>query len=204
MRGRYKAWAKPFLNEHPDLVYQSIEGQDAFLSSSPLYLEIGMGKGDFIIGMAKKQPGNYLGLEREISVMGIAAKKIEAEDLPNIRLRAADFDIVKEEIKDIRFGRIYLYFSDPWPKKRHEKRRLSFAPRLKDIASFLKEGGVIVFKSDNVQLYEFTLEQIPLAGLRILENTDDYLFDEEHDVMSEYEKNFRSQGKPITRIVISR
>ena len=131
--------------------------------------------------------------------MGTAAKKVEASALKNIRLRAADFDFAYEEMGSLKFDRIYLNFSDPWPKKRHWKRRLTTKERLLKMGALLKDAGEIVFKSDNVDLYAFTLEQAPLAGFSILDATANYLLLPE-DVMTEYEKNFRSQGKAITRI----
>lgn len=204
MRGRSKPWAVPYLQSHPELVYSAIEEKDPFLSSSPVYLEIGMGKGDFLIGLNQKQQGNYLGLERDLSVLATAAKKIEGLDLPNVRLIGGDFDKLYESLSAYRFDKIYLNFSDPWPKKRHAKRRLTYHERLSVIASLLKEGGQIVMKTDNPILYEFTLEEIPLAKLRIIENTDHYEFDEDHDAMSEYEARFRSLGQPIHRIIIEK
>jgi tRNA (guanine-N7-)-methyltransferase len=98
---------------------------------------------------------------------------------------------------------IYLNFSDPWPKKRHWKRRLTTKERLLKMASLLKEDGEIRFKSDNLPLYEYTLEQAPLAGLNVVTSTDHYQLAED-DVLTEYEKQFREQGKPITRIVLKK
>ena len=202
MRGRAKPWAVPYLQEHPELVYAEIPAGDAFLSASPVYLEIGMGKGDFLLGLSAKQPGHYLGLERDLSVLATAAKKMVSLETKDIRLIGGDFDALYESLLPYRFDAIYLNFSDPWPKKRHAKRRLTEANRLRRIANLLKEGGKILVKTDNPILYEFTLEQIPLAGLRIESFTDHYEFDEIVDAMSEYEARFRSLGNPIHRIVI--
>ena len=204
MRGRSKPWAVPYLQSHPELVYPSIEENDPFLSASPVYLEIGMGKGDFLIGLSQKQPGNYLGLERDRSVLATAAKKIEGLGLENVRLVADDFDKLYEGLSHYRFDIIYLNFSDPWPKKRHAKRRLTYHERLKTIASLLKGGGSIIMKTDNPILYEFTLEEIPLAGLSCASQTDHYEFDETNDAMSEYEARFRGLGQNIHRIVITK
>jgi tRNA (guanine-N7-)-methyltransferase len=167
-------------------------------------LEVGIGKGDFIIGMASRFPGHYLGLEKEISIAGIAAKKVVASGLDNIRLRADDFDDVYPEIETLRFDKIFLNFSDPWPKKKHAKRRLTAAPRLNQMAALLKEGGLIVIKTDNDILYEFTLEEIEKTKLTLAVNLFDYPADESGDVQSEYEKNFRSLGQPIHRIILKK
>ena len=202
MRGRHKAWAAPFLAEHNDVVKETISGDDPFFSGSPLYLEVGIGKGDFIVGMASRFPGHYLGLEKEISIAGIAAKKVVASGLDNIRLRAADFDFVYPEIENLRFDGIYLNFSDPWPKKKHAKRRLTAEKRLNLMAKLLKQDGFIAIKTDNDILYEFTLEEVAKTDLEMVVNLPDYPADEEHDVQSEYEKNFRALGQPIHRIVL--
>ena len=204
MRGRAKPWAVPYLQEHTEFVYPTIEEGNAFLLQSPVYLEIGMGKGDFLIGLCQKQQGNYLGLERDLSILATAAKKIESLGLPNVRLVGGDFDDLFPSLANYRFDNIYLNFSDPWPKKRHAKRRLTYHERLKTIASLLKDGGRIIMKTDNPILYSFTLEEIPLAGLTIEESTDDYAFDETKDAMSEYEARFRGLGQKIHRIVIKR
>ena len=187
MRGRHKAWAAPYLAEHSDIVKQIIDPQDPFFSSHPLYLEIGIGKGDFIIGMAQKFPGHYLGLELEAGVN-------------NVMLRGGDFDFVYEEIKTLRFDGIYLNFSDPWPKKKHTKRRLTAAARLNKMYDLLVPGGFIALKTDNDGLYEFTLEEIEKTKFRMRLNLEDYPLDEENDVQTEYERNFRSLGQKIHRI----
>lgn len=204
MRTRHKRWAAPYLADHTDICLEKVAESDPFFDFDPLFLEIGIGKGGFIIGMAKKFKGHYLGLERDLSIAAIAAKKVEAENLDNIRIRAADFDFAYEEIQNLRFDAIYLNFSDPWPKKRHWKRRLTSAIRLKNMALLLEKGGKIIQKTDNLALYEYSLEQIQEAGLEIESATTDYAFDEAHDVQSEYESNFRSLGQPIYRIVITK
>lgn len=200
MRGRHKAWAVPYLEEHPDICLKTIDETDPFFACEKLYLEIGIGKGDFIVGMSKKLEGNFLGLERERSIIGMAAKKIEAESLPNVKVMAEDFDFVYEQLSKLRFDAIFLNFSDPWPKKRHAKRRLTTSGRLKAMGALLKEGGRILIKTDNDILYAFTMEEIPSCGLELVYATDHYEFDETSDVMSEYERNFRGQGKNIHRI----
>ena len=160
-----------------------------------------MGKGDFILGLSKIQKGHYLGVEKVVDVLAVATKKLIEDGSEDILLRRGDFDDVYEEIKDLRFEKIYLNFSDPWPKKKHWRRRLTEANRLKKMASLLEKDGEIRFKSDNVDLYEYTLEQAALANLEIVYNTNDYALAED-DVMSEYEKNFRSQGVKITRVIL--
>ena len=204
MRGRAKPWAVPYLRDHPELVYPQLEEHDSFLLHEPVYLEIGMGKGDFIIGLSQKKEGHFLGLERDLSVLATAAKKLEGKNYENLRLIGGDFDDLFPSLNAYRFDAIYLNFSDPWPKKRHAKRRLTYHERLKTIASLLKDGGQIIMKTDNPILYAFTLEEIPLAGLKLVYETDHYEFDEENDAMSEYEARFRSLGQNIHRIIIEK
>ena len=203
MRARHKSWTTPYLAEHEDKALPKVDPEAEFFKSKPLYLEIGMGKGDFILGLSKIQKGHYLGVEKVVDVLAVATKKLLEDGSEDILLRRGDFDEVYEEIKDLRFARIYLNFSDPWPKKRHWRRRLTEASRLTKMASLLEEGGEIRFKSDNVDLYQYTLEQVEIAGLKVAYHTDDYVLADD-DVMSEYEKNFRSKGNKITRVIITK
>lgn len=201
MRGRYKKWAAPFLAEHPEIAISSWDPADPFFAHSPLFLEIGAGKGDFVLAMASKREGHYLALERDVSVCGILAKKVVDSALPNIRVAATDFDLASEGLSSFQFDAIYLNFSDPWPKKKHWKRRLTTANRLLVMGSLLKEGGEIFFKSDNDVLYEFTKEEALKTPFVLLKDEPDYVFDEKDDAMSEYERNFRNLGCKIHRLV---
>ena len=198
-----KKWAVPYLDEHPEIVLTELDPSLPFFACEKLYLEVGIGKGDFIMGLSAIQPGHYLGIEREENVLAMAARKVVEGQRQDIRLLSGDFDEYIEDLGQLRFDAIYLNFSDPWPKKKHWKRRLTVANRLKTMASMLKPEAKIIVKTDNVGLYEFTLEQIPLADLVIESTTDHYDFDAEHDAMSEYERRFREAGQPIHRIVIA-
>lgn len=204
MRGRFKSWAPSLLAEHPE---KGILGKEDPFLSLPADLEIGGGKGMFAIRMARKGR-RILSLERDVSCAGTFLKRLlaleeEGESLP-IRILRKDFDDAGDVVEGHLFSRIYLNFSDPWPKKRHEKRRLTYHERLLRIASFLAPGGEIRFKSDQFPLYEFTLEECGKAGLRVISAEEDYVLDEEEDAMSEYEESFRKEGKRIHRIIIGR
>lgn len=190
------------MDAHDDICLTSISKDDPFFAYSPLFLEIGMGKGDFIIGMSEKKEGHYLGLERDPSITAVALKKIVAKENKDIRVMNEDFDLAYEQLKGLSFDGIFLNFSDPWPKKRHHKRRLTTTIRLSMMASLLKEDGCLKFKTDNDDLYEFTLEQIEGSGLTLLSNESEYKLDEENDCQSEYEASFRKEGKPIHRIIM--
>jgi tRNA (guanine-N7-)-methyltransferase len=201
VRGRYKAWAAPFLAGHPENVIENWDPTDPFFAVSPLYLEIGAGKGDFVLQLSLKKKGHYLALERDVSVAGILAKRVVDEQREDIRVIPGDFDAWYESLKNLRFQTIYLNFSDPWPKKRHWKRRLTTSGRLVLMKSLLAEGGEIRIKTDNDSLYEFTKEQAVIATLELVKDDPDYAFDESDDAMSEYERNFRSLNKSIHRLI---
>jgi len=201
VRARHKRWAEPYLEGHPDIVISNLADHADFFLHHPLYLEIGAGKGDFVLSMAQKG-GYWIALERETSISGLLAKKISESALTNILVYPTDFDVASEGLKAYSFDGIYLNFSDPWPKKKHWKRRLTTSERLYAMALLLKEGGTIAFKSDNLALYEFTKEEAAkVQGLLLVEDQPIYAFDATHDAMSEYERNFRSQGLSIHRLV---
>ena len=128
-------------------------------------------------------------------------KKYQGIDITRPETYSGDFDKVHDSFQGLKFQTIYLNFSDPWPKKRHEKRRLTTADRLEKMAKLLTEGGEIRIKTDNDILYAFTLEQKVAPVLTMVCHDDQYEFDESNDAMSEYERNFRSQGKAIHRII---
>ena len=203
MRARHKKWTTPFVSEHPELFLNEIKEDDSFFSK-PLELEIGMGKGDFLLGKANMHPDiNYLGIEKITDVIAIAGKKILESGVSNIRLMLGDFDDLYEVIAKYRFNKIYLNFSDPWPKKRHEKRRLTNLSRLDKMYDLLIPGGLLIYKSDNDLLYKYSKERFAESKFEIISLDEDYQL-EEDDVASEYEKNFRSTGKNIYRIVVRR
>ena len=182
--------------------------RELFGNDHPLRIEIGMGKGRFIMDLARMHPEiNYLGIEKYSSVLLRGIQKMETDPLPNlyfIRMEA-------EEIADV-FGReeverIYLNFSDPWPKDRHAKRRLPSREFLKRYDEILVRDGVIEFKTDNKDLFRFALEELEPAGWRLLQMTEDLHHDEKMlvgNVMTEYEEKFSALGNPIYKYVIAR
>mgnify|MGYP000456242285 FL=1 len=182
--------------------------RELFGNDHPLRIEIGMGKGRFIMDLARMHPEiNYVGIEKYSSVLLRGIQKMETDPLPNlyfIRMEA-------EEIADV-FGReeverIYLNFSDPWPKDRHAKRRLPSREFLKRYDEILVRDGVIEFKTDNEDLFRFALEEIAPAGWQLLQMTEDLHHDEKMlagNVMTEYEEKFSALGNPIYKYVIAR
>lgn len=171
-----------------------------FQNNNPIYIEIGMGKGQFIIENAKRYPNiNFIGIEKYDSILALALKKINIE-LPNLvmlRLDAFNIDsIFKEEI-DI----IYLNFSDPWPKKRHAKRRLTSPEFLKKYDLIFKNNNHIVMKTDNKDLFSYSIKTLNNHGYYINNITFD--LEKEKDslnIMTEYEEKFTKLNNPIYKI----
>ena len=182
--------------------------RELFGNDHPLRIEIGMGKGRFIMDLARMHPEiNYVGIEKYSSVLLRGIQKMETDPLPNlyfIRMEAEEIADVfdREEVE-----RIYLNFSDPWPKDRHAKRRLPSREFLKRYDEILVRDGVIEFKTDNQDLFRFALEEIAPAGWRLLQMTEDLHHDEKMlagNVMTEYEEKFSALGNPIYKYVIAR
>ena len=182
--------------------------KEIFGNSNPLHIEIGMGKGKFIHEMAKRSPEiNYIGIEKYSSVLLRAIQKMEEEPLPNLKFIRMDAENIAEVFAEGEVDRIYLNFSDPWPKDRHAKRRLPSKEFLARYDKFLKKDGVIEFKTDNRDLFDFALEELPQAGWKAEQVTFDLHHDEEMvkgNVMTEYEVKFSSMGNPICKYIISR
>jgi len=148
---------------------EKIDFKALFNNDNPNHLEIGMGKGRFIINMAKNNPNiNFIGLEKYSSVILQATKKLDdLELIPNLKLINMDATNLKDVFSDKSIDLIYLNFSDPWPKKRQAKRRLTHENYLKIYDDLLKDKGEIYFKTDNRGLFEFSLESITNYGFKI-------------------------------------
>ena len=205
MRTRYKPWAKPFLEEHHDIVVASFDDDKTFFSASNLRMEIGCGKGDFVVAMAEKNPQvNFLAIEVSPMVSAMAVRKIVEKKLSNIRVMVDDVAKILPACQDMMFDAIYLNFSDPWPKRRHEKRRLTSPQKLLEYMRILKVGGYVYYKSDNDGFYAYSLEMFANSPLEIVSHTNDYQPLDDSDAMSEYERLFRSEGKNINRLVARR
>ncbi|WP_041139107.1 tRNA (guanosine(46)-N7)-methyltransferase TrmB [Beduini massiliensis] len=206
MRLRNNPKAKELIENHREIVLKTDEPFDLkniFTQDQPLRIEIGMGKGDFIIEMAKRYPQiNFIGIEKYDSVLVAALKKlIDEEPLPNLRLMCFDAAHLQELFPAHSIEKIYLNFSDPWPKSKHDKRRLTYRSYLRIYELLLKEGGDIEFKTDNRGLFEFSLvsmNQYPMDFKDIcldLHHADGY----EDNIMTEYERKFSPFG-PIYKI----
>ena len=179
-----------------------------FGNENPIHIEIGMGKGQFIMKLAKEHPDiNYIGIQRYSSVLLRALQKMEIEPLPNIRFLCMDASIITEVFDKEEVAKIYLNFSDPWPKERHAKRRLTSRQFFERYDKILAGNGVVEFKTDNDDLFAFSMEEVAEAGWTL----DAHTFDLHHDpvlnegnIMTEYEEKFSSLGHPIHKLIARR
>lgn len=176
-----------------------------FNNDKPLHIEIGMGKGDFIIGMAKKYPEiNFIGIEKFDSVIARAIQKLEDEEIPNLRLIRMDAEKIND-VFDHEVDILYLNFSDPWPKKRHTNRRLTSKPFLKLYDNLFKNSKHIIQKTDNRHLFEFSIMEFTSYGYQINElSLDLYSDNYEDNVPTEYETKFVNKGQVIYRIDVEK
>ena len=191
-----------------DLLIENVEGlkedpQYAFGEKRPLYIEIGCGKGNFACGIsAAHHEANFIAMEKvpDVACLALEKAKARAEERPdNLRFIIGDAKNLSEWFPDSCADRIYLNFSDPWPKAGHAKRRLTYRSFLELYRKILKDGGELVLKTDNVGLFDFSLEEFEACGLEIVWFTRDLHNSEynEGNIMTEYEANFSSQGYPI-------
>ncbi|MCH0434770.1 tRNA (guanosine(46)-N7)-methyltransferase TrmB, partial [Enterococcus faecium] len=171
MRVRNRPGAAEMLAAHPNFVISDPtlwkgKWNELFENDHPIHIEIGMGKGQFITGMAKAHPEiNYIGVEMQVSVVSIALDKLIEQPLPNLKLLHVDGSALTEYFADSEVDQIYLNFSDPWPKKRHEKRRLTYKTFLAVDEQILRPNGEIHFKTDNQGLFEYSLASFSQYGM---------------------------------------
>ena len=181
---------------------------DIFENNNPIHVEIGMGKGQFIHTLAKLNPDiNYVGVEKYSTVLLRAVQKMEQEELPNLVFLRMDAEDVDKVFGEGEVDKIYLNFSDPWPKDRHAKRRLPSGAFLARYDKILKKDGRLEFKTDNRDLFDFAVEELEPAGWKADVITYDLHADEklmEGNVMTEYEEKFSSMGNPICKYIIHR
>lgn len=173
-----------------------------FNNSNPIEIEIGMGKGDFIIGKAKQNPNiNFIGIEKYASVLVYATKKLENLDLPNLKIINIDANTIDETFsKEI--SKVYLNFSDPWPKKKHSNRRLTSFIFLNKYKNIFINDCYIEMKTDNQNLFEYSIVSLSEFGYVLKYVTFDlYNDDLSNNVQTEYEKKFVSKGMNIHKLI---
>ena len=205
MRLRHRKWGDEFLLENKNLIKDKDNlDQDFidFINHDNLRLEIGVGRGDFIVQMALANPNVYfLGVEMSSMALAIAGKKILENEIKNVLLINIDMHYLFEKIGENKFDIIYLNFSDPWPKKRHHKRRLTYPTCLNEYYKELKKDGKVIFKTDNDLLFEDSIPYFEESPLEIVSITRDYAVLDNDDKMTEYEKKFRGLNTPIKRLI---
>lgn len=208
MRLRKKPWISEALDKYGDLVYKGADSQfqgrwrQLFGRAAPLYVELGTGKGRFISEMAIRFPNvNFIGIEAQQDVLYYGAQKVAAADLTNVRLLVFDINNITEIFAPGEINRLYINFCDPWPKSRHGKRRLTHRRFLAMYQQLLAPGGAIHFKTDNRDLFDFSLAELTDQGWRVEHVTYD-LHNSPYNagnVMTEYETKFSAFG-PIHRL----
>ena len=186
--------------------YEKHKGKfnELFKNSNPIYIEIGMGKGNFIINMARLYPNiNFIGIEKFDSVMVRAVQKLEEENLDNLKLIKMDAENI-DEVFNCEIDKIFLNFSDPWPKDRHEKRRLTSLNFLKKYDNLFKDKKNIVFKTDNRKLFEYSIKSFTDYDYKINNISLDLHNDDLINVETEYEIKFSSKGFPIYLVDVAK
>ncbi|MGP4075658.1 tRNA (guanosine(46)-N7)-methyltransferase TrmB [Halobacillus sp. K22] len=207
MRLRNKPWADDYMREHDDIVVQEPfeklgKWSELFKNpQAPLHLEIGSGKGQFIAGMGKQHTDvNFVGIELVKSVIVGALKKVLDAEVDNVRLVNEDAKDLRELFGENEIDHLYLNFSDPWPKNRHEKRRLTYHTFLDQYKKVLIPGGGITLKTDNKGLFEYSLVSFSQYGMILEDVSVDLHADEDPlNVPTEYEEKFSAKGQPIYR-----
>lgn len=187
--------------------YRGLWNKEIFHNDKPIHIEIGMGKGKFIMELASQNPDiNYIGIEKYSSVLIRALEKREALESDNLMFLRMDAENIEDYFAPEEVARIYLNFSDPWPKDRHSKRRLTSREFLKRYDKILAKDGILQFKTDNRPLFDFSLEEIKESGWIL----DEYTFDlhkngpAANNIMTEYEEKFYNLGNPICKLVAHR
>lgn len=207
MRQRKLKWAVPFLENSQYVTCCKNDGElliERLSKDIPIHLEIGVGKGDFIAKMAGMNPNiNFVGIEAHPSVLAICARKIEDLQINNVHLFFMDGENLLKVIGENSVECLYLNFSDPWPKARHTKRRLTSPCFIEKYEIILKKDAIIKLKTDNLGFYNYSLESLIEHNYKIISSETDYQLTDD-DASSEYEQKFRSLGMPIYRIIAKR
>ncbi|WP_077621260.1 tRNA (guanosine(46)-N7)-methyltransferase TrmB [Sediminibacillus massiliensis] len=206
MRTRHKPWADDYLKENNQIVeldpfQHKNSWAEVFGNDNPIHIEIGTGKGQFIAGMARQHPDiNFIGIELVKSIIVSAVDKVKDSGQDNVLLINEDAKDLRELFGENEVSGVYLNFSDPWPKTRHEKRRLTFHTFLEQYKGILKEDGELTLKTDNRGLFEYSLVSFSQYGMKLKEvNLDLHKEEDPLNIKTEYEEKFSEKGFPIYR-----
>ena len=210
MRLRNIKGSREYIAESPFVVqdYMAYKGswQEFFGNDNPLQIEVGMGKGRFLMELARRNPQiNYIGIEKFSSVLFRAIQKQEELELLNLKFIRMDAEEICNVFAENEVGKIYLNFSDPWPKDRHHKRRLTSREFLARYHQFLDRNGSIEFKTDNRPLFDFSLTEAKEAGWKLEAFTYDLHKEpqmNQENIMTEYEQRFSEMGNPICKMIL--
>ncbi|EGQ3232912.1 tRNA (guanosine(46)-N7)-methyltransferase TrmB [Staphylococcus pseudintermedius] len=206
MRMRNKPWAESYLTEHNDIVdleaVHAHQVSEWFERQQPIHIEVGSGMGKFITTLAQQNPHiNYVAIERDKNVMIRVLDKVREHNLTNIKLLCNDAVILTDYFRQGEVDRIYLNFSDPWPKKRHAKRRLTYRSFLALYQQILREDAELHFKTDNRGLFAYSLESMSQFGMYFTKiNLNLHQEDEGDNIPTEYEHKFAEKGSRIYRM----
>lgn len=210
MRMRHKPYAVDKMLEHPEIViFKPIlyKGKwvEQFGNSKPIHVELGMGRGQFITTNANRHPEvNYIGMEKKNEVALIAMQRALdlVPPLENLRILPTNIDYITEIFEEDEIDTLFINFCDPWPKVRHAKRRLTHRNYLNLYKKLLKHKAKIIFKTDNRELFDFSVEEFQECGFELVEITYDlHKLDDPNNVMTEYEKKFSEMGVKINRLI---
>lgn len=205
MRQRNKPWADDFLKTNTHLIlshpshYKGKWHKAIFQNKRPIHVEIGTGKGQFIVGMAKRHPGiNFVGIELAKSIIVDAGQKVLASGLENVYLIKTSAHELLDIFSEAEIDTVYLNFSDPWPKNRHEKRRLTYHTLLDKYLRVMHNEGKIALKTDKPDFFAYSLVNFSKAGMILDDiNMDLHRSPSLECIMTEYEERFIREGKPI-------
>ncbi len=209
MRLKRKHWCENAIENKREYLVKATEisqnkFQD-FINCKHLALEIGSGKGDFAISMAKKYPDiNFLAIEMQSMAIAYALRKIPDEKIDNLLFVNVDAHYLFEQIKNHKVDTIFLNFSDPWPKKRQNKRRLTYPTMLNEYYNILSLNGQLIFKTDNDVLFNDSLEYLKESKFKVVIIDYDYDGKDEFDSLTEYESRFRGLNIPIKRFIVKK
>ena len=209
MRVRNRKGAPEMMAANSQYVVENPEAfrgkwSEKFGNHNPIHIEVGSGKGGFITGMAQQNPDiNYIAIDMQLTVLSFALDKVLHLDLPNVQLLHVDGSSLTNYFEAGEVDLVYLNFSDPWPKSRHEKRRLTYKDFLKTYETILVKNGQVHFKTDNRGLFEYSLSAMSQYGMVLNQVWLDLHADDvfaEKNVMTEYEAKFSEKGQVIYRV----
>jgi len=196
MRLRKRKWVDPYLNEDKNYLKDNLKGYD--FNNSRVHLEIGMGMGDFIIESCLRNPDiTYIGFEKDATCVAKTIVKAKDNNINNLIVIHNDAKLLNELIDNKSIDVIYLHFSDPWPKKGHHKRRLTYPSFLMMYKSLLKDDGYVIYKTDNLDFFNDSLDYFKSLDMIIEDINNDYHSIKRDEPLTGYESKFIAENKPI-------